>query len=180
GHCSRSVFGVDRFARGHEVEPVDRFIVLAYEVVALGRAWMVVEGDTGTDHVDKSRAAMQYGRLDQRHELRLVAGKASRDECRTELQRKHDHVDGLIAVDGPSLALRASVRGRGKLSLGQPVNTVVLDDIEHVDATPHGMSKLSEPDGRRIPVARHAEINEITVREISARQDRRHASMHAI
>ena len=50
------VIGDDRVAVGHEVEPVDRLVVRAHVVVALGRARVVVERDAGRDDVDERGA----------------------------------------------------------------------------------------------------------------------------
>jgi hypothetical protein len=63
----------DRRAHGDEIEPVHRFVVRADVVVALGRTRMVVERDAGAHDVDECHAAMLHGRLDQRHQLLLVA-----------------------------------------------------------------------------------------------------------
>jgi hypothetical protein len=48
--------------------------------------------------------------------------------------------------------------------------------------TPRRMrvGELAKADGRRIAVARHAEIDQIAVGEVGAGQHRRHAAMHAV
>ena len=48
-HRARRVVDRDRLAAGDDVEPVDRVIVLADVIEALGRAGVVVEGDAGAD-----------------------------------------------------------------------------------------------------------------------------------
>ncbi len=70
---------------------------------------MVVEGDAGADDVDEGRALMPDRRLDQRHELRLVAGKAPRHEARAELQRDRHEIDGIVGVGDAALGFRAAV-----------------------------------------------------------------------
>ena len=119
-------------------------------------------------------------RLDQRHELRLVAGKAARDERGAEPDRHADEIDRLVERAGSLLALRAAVGGGGELALGQPVNPVVLDDIDHVDAAPHGVGELAEPDRRGVAVAGDAEVDEVAIGEVGAGQHRRHAPVHRI
>jgi hypothetical protein len=47
------VVDADRGAVGPEVEAVDGFVVLADEFVALGAAFVVVEGHAGADDVDE-------------------------------------------------------------------------------------------------------------------------------
>ncbi len=61
--------------------------MVAHEVVALGRAGVVVEGHAGADDIDERGALVAHGSLDQRHELFLVARKAASDETRAKLQR---------------------------------------------------------------------------------------------
>jgi hypothetical protein len=57
--------------------------------------------------------------------------------------------------------------------LGQkPVHAVILDVVDHVEAPPHRMGELAEPDRRGIAVARNAEIDEVAVGEIGAREHR--------
>ena len=56
---ARRVIDRDLRARRDEVEPVDRIVVLAHVVVALGAAGVVVERDAGADHVDEGRAAVR-------------------------------------------------------------------------------------------------------------------------
>jgi hypothetical protein len=81
------------------VEEVDRLVVLAHVVVALGRPVVVVERDARRDHVDEGRALVRERALDERDELVLVAGEAARDIRGPELQRHEDEVDALVGVD---------------------------------------------------------------------------------
>src|SRR5579864_1189251 len=97
---------------------------------------MIVESDAWTDDVDEGRAAMGDGGLEQRHELLLVAGKTAADESCAQLQRHPDHVDGGIRVHYAAFVLRSFVGGGGELTFRQPVNAVVLDEIDHVHAAP--------------------------------------------
>ncbi len=119
-------------------------------------------------------------RLDQRHELLLVAGERAGDEGRAELQRDADQVDGAVGVDDAALRFRAAVGGGRELALGQAVDAVVLDDIDHVDAAADGMGELAEADRGGIAVAGDAEIDQVAVGEIGAGQHRRHAAVHGI
>jgi hypothetical protein len=163
-----------------EVEAVHGLVVLAHVIEALGRAEVVVEGDARADDVDEGGAVMGDGGLQERHELRLVAGEAARDEARAQLQRHGDHVDGGIGVGDAALALRALVGRRRELAFCQAVDAVVLDQIDHVDAAADAVRELAEPDRRAVAVAGDAEIKEIAVGEVGAGQHRGHAAMDAV
>jgi hypothetical protein len=137
--------------------------VLAHVIVALGRTHVVVEGDAGAHDVDQRRTLMLDRCLDQRNELFLVARKAARDERRAQCQRDHGEIDRFVAIDRPALALAAAVGGCRELSLGKAVHAVVLDDVDHVDATAEAVRELAQSDRRRIPVSRHAQIDQVAV-----------------
>ena len=95
-------------------------------------------------------------------------------------KRHADHVDCFVAVHDAALGCRTLV-GRGReLALGQAVDAVVLDDIDHVHAAAHGMRELADADRGEIAVARHAKIDQIAVREVGPGQHRRHPPMHRV
>src|SRR4029077_14344474 len=75
-----------RHAAGYEIEPVYGLIVLADEIEALGRPGVVVEGNTGRNHVDESRSLMRDRRFDDRDQLMLVARKGAGDKACAQLQ----------------------------------------------------------------------------------------------
>ncbi len=128
----------------------------------------------------KRRALVLDRALDQRHELGLVAGEGARHVGRAELQRHRHEVDGVVVVGQAALRLRAAVGGGRELALGEAVHAVVLDDVGHVDAAPHRVRELAEPDRRAVAVARHAEIDQVAVGEVGAGEHRRHASVHRV
>ncbi len=179
-HGARLVLGRDLLVHRDDVEVVHGLVVLAHVVVALGRALVVVERDAGRDHVEEGRALVRERALDERHELLLVAGEAARDVRGAELQRHEHEVDALVGVDRAALRLRAAVGCRGELSLGEPVDAVVFDDVGHVHAAAHDVRELPDADRGRVAVARYAEVDQVAVGEVRARDDRRHASMHAV
>jgi len=176
----RRIGGIDLVARQYHVEAVDRVVVFAHVVVALGRAGMVVEGHAGTDHVDEGRTAMAQCTLDQRDQLFLVARKTAGDIAGAELQGERHQIDRRIAVHHPALALRALVGGGRELALGQAIDAVVLDDVGHVDAAPHGMGKLADADRRRIAVARDAHVDQVAIGQRGAGKYRGHAAVGSI
>ena len=174
------VAGADFLGRRHEISVHGRVVELAAEGVALGRILVVVEGHAGRQHVDQGKALVRQARLDQRHQLGLVAGKAARHEGRTRGKRRQHRVDRRLHVDLALLGLAAEVGRGGELALGQPVHAVVLDDVEHAHVAPHGVAELAQPDGQRIAVARHAEIVQVAVGRRGAGGDRRHAAVHGV
>lgn len=176
----RFVVGRNLFAPRHEVEAVDYVVVLANVVIALRGACMVVEGYAGTDDIQQGGALVLDGCLDQRDELRLVAGEAPCDEARTELQREANEVQGGVGIHYAALRLGSGVRGGGELALGQSVHAVVLHHVKHVYTTAQGVRELAEADGGGVTVAGNAEIQQVAVGEIGAGQHRRHAAVHAV
>ncbi len=163
-----------------DVQPVHRLVVLAHIVEALGRAGVIVEGHAGADHIQEGRALVQQGRLDQRRELSLVAGEAAGHEGGAELQGQAHEVDRRVVVDLALLGLRAPVGRGGELALGQAVNAVVLDDVDHVDAAPQGVGELAKADGGGIAVAGNAEIDQVPIGEAGSGQHRGHAAVHGV
>ena len=149
-------------------------------IEALGRFRIVVKRDARRDHVDKSGAFVLDRRLDQRHQLGLVAREAARDIGGAQLQRHRDQVDRRVGVDGAAPCFRALVGGRRELALGQPVNAIVLDDIDHVDAAANAMGELAEADRGGIAIAGDPEIDQVAIGEIGAGQHRGHAPVHAV
>src|SRR5271168_1315318 len=127
-------------------------------IEALGGFRVVVERDTGRYHVDKGGALVLDRRLDQWHQLGLVAGEAAGDERGAELQGEGDQVDRRIGIDGASARLRPLVSGRRELALGQAVYAIVLDDIDHVDRAADAVRELAEADRGRVAVAGDTEI----------------------
>ena len=173
---------IDRdFVRGrHEVGFHGRMIMLAREGVALGRSFVIVEGHAGRQHVDQGEAPMAHAGLDQRHELHLVAGEAARDESRAQGERQQDRIDRRALIDVALLGLRSDVRRRRKLALGESVDAVVLDQIEHVHVAPDRVHHLSQADGQRVAVAGNAHIGEIAIRGVGAARNRGHAPMDRV
>src|SRR5262249_9784627 len=67
-----------------------------------------------------------------------------------------------------------------ELALGEAIDAIVFDDIDHVHAAAQCVRELAEPDRGRIAVARYPEIDEIAVGEVGAGEHRRHAPVHGI
>ncbi len=178
--CARMLVERDRLAPDHHVEIVHRLVMRAHIVEALGRVRMVVEGDAGADHVDEGRAPMLDRRLDQGHELLLVAREGAGDEGRPEQDRDRDEVDRRVLVEHALLRGRALVGGSRELALGEAVDPVVLADIGHVHAAADAMGELAEADRGGVAVARDAEIDKVAIGEARAGQHRGHAPVDAV
>ena len=163
------------------VEPVlGRHVVGAHRVVALGRGGVVVEGDARADHVEEGEAVVADGGLEQRDQLRLVAGERAGDEAGAELDRQLAQVDGVERVGLALLGRRGLVVGGRELALGEAVAAVVHDDVGHVHAPAHGMAELAEPDRGGVAVAGDADVDEVAVGDGGAGGDRRHAPVHGV
>ena len=87
---------------------------------------------------------------------------------------------GDIGVERALLALRAAVGGGRELALGQAVDAVVLDDVDHAHAAPHGVRELAQADRRRVAVARDAEVQQLAVGQVGAGQHAGHAAVHGV
>ena len=181
GHrCAFLVVSRDLAFFRHEVELVDRLVVRAHVLIALGGCGVVVEGHARTDDVEEGEAAIADGRLDQRNELALVTRKRAGDEAGAELDRHLAKIDRIERVWLALLRRRSLVVGRRELALGQPIAAVVHHDIDHVELPPDNVPELTEPDRGGIAIARHADVDEVPVCEVRPRRHRRHAPVHAV
>ncbi len=96
------------------------------------------------------------------------------------MQGEADHVDRGVVVDLALLAPGPLVGGGRELALGQTVDPVVLDDIDHVHSTADGVGELAKADGSGVPVARDAQIDQVAIGQVGAGQHRGHAPVHGV
>src|SRR6185437_431377 len=68
----------------------------------------------------------------------------------------------------------------GELSLGESVDAVVLDDVEHVEIAADGVTELTEADRQGIAVPRDADVSEAPVGGVRPGRDGRHAAMDGV
>ena len=87
---------------------------------------------------------------------------------------------GSMVLASPFLAVEPEIRRRRELALGQAVDAVVLEHVEHVHVAADGVAQLPEADRQRIAVARHADHDQVAVGGVGAGRDRRHAAVHAV
>ena len=154
--------------------------VLARVQVALGGAFVIVERHARGDHVHQRETAVRDGGLEDRHELFLVARKAARHERRADAERQHHRIDRRHAVRLAALALRADVGRSRELALGQAIDAVVLDHVQHLHIAADGVAQVAEADGERIAVAGDADVSQFAIGRVGAGGDRRHASVRGV
>src|SRR2546428_1630899 len=79
-------------------------------------------------------------RLDLRHGMLDIDRVTPADPCRAGREGQPNRVDGLVDVRmGEGLGLDAELQGRRGLALRQPVDDVVVDDVEHVQVPAAGV-----------------------------------------
>ena len=118
--------------------------------------------------------------LDQRDDLLAVAAERTSDERAAQRQGDSARVDRLESVDRAFFLHGAEVGGGRKLTFGQPVRSVVFDDVGAVDVAPDHVQELAEADRSGVPVAGDAEHDQLAVGELSSGRQRRHAAVHAV
>src|SRR2546422_1364704 len=101
-------------------------------------------------------------RLDRRDEMLDIVRVAAADPCRARREGQPDRVDGLVDVRmGEGLRLDTELQSWRGLTLRQPVNAVVVDDVEHVQVPATGVHEVSAADSKPVAVAAQAEDLEL-------------------
>ena len=154
--------------------------MLLHVFVALGRALVIVECDAGRDHVEHHGAVVRDGRLQHGAATASCRRRTTGHKRRAQLDRQRAGIDRRQIVDHAGLQLRANIGGRRELALGQPVNAVVLDDVDHRQIAAHHVHELAHADRSGVAVAADAQRHHRAVGQQRAGRDRRHAAMHAV
>src|SRR6267378_6269567 len=82
-----------------------------------------------------------------------IVGVGSGDEGEPGGQCKHDWIDVGVNVGlGQGLCLQSQLESWRCLALSQPVNTVVMDDVCHVDVSSSCMDKVSNSNSEAVSV----------------------------
>ncbi len=110
----------------------------------------------------------------------LVAGERARDEGRAEREGEEDRIDRRLLVRFPLLRGRADVGRGGELPLGETVDAVVLQDVQHVHVAADRVRELPEPDRERVAVAGYPDVGQPAIGRRRARRHRRHAPVHGV
>ena len=156
---SRIVLHVNLFEVRHETHFLQSLFVILHVFVGLGRALVIVEGNTRRDHVEHHRAVVRDGGLQHGTQLSLVAGEGAANKRCTQLNGQRAGVNRRQIVQHAGLQLRPQIGGGRELALGQAINAVVLDDVDDGKIAAHEVNKLSDADRSRIAVAAHAQRN---------------------
>ena len=80
----------------------------------------------------------------------------------------------------PVFSLEPMIGGGGELALGQAVDAVVFDDVDHRQIAAQQVNELAHADGGRVAVAGDAQHRHGVVGQNGAGGDRRHAPVHAV
>ena len=88
---------------GDKAHFIDRLVVILHELVTLGGAFVIVEGNAGADDVKHDRALVCDGGLEHDAELLFVAGEGAAYEGCAELDGEGACVDGGQVVDDAGL-----------------------------------------------------------------------------
>ena len=111
-----------------------------------------------------AKSVVRHGRLQDRHELLLVTGETARDERRAETESHGHGVDGRQHVRLALLRARANV-GRGRhLALRESVDTVVLDDVDHLHVASDAVHEVTQADGQRVAITGDPDVGQFAVR----------------
>src|SRR5438093_1564050 len=93
-------------------------------------------------------------RLNRRDEMLDIVRVAAADPCRARREGQPDRVDGLVDIRvGERLRLNAELEGRRGLALRQPVDAVVVDDVQHVQVPAAGVHEVSPADSKPVAFA---------------------------
>ena len=159
---------------------MDGLFVILHVAIALGGAFVIVEGGARRNDVDHDQSLVRDGGLQQGGQLLLVAGEGPRDERRPPLQGQHAAIERRQFVGAAGLGFRSYV-GRGrKLTLRQSIDAVVFDDVNVRQVAAQQVHELAQADRGRIAVAADADAEDAAIREQRARGDRRHASVDGV
>src|SRR5271165_2476866 len=141
------VLHVNFLERGNEADVLQRLFVVFHVFIGFCRAFVIVEGDAGRNHVEHDRSLVRDGGFQQAVQLALVTGEGAADESGSEGDGHGASVNGRKIVDHAGLQLGTQVGGGGELALGQAVYAVVLDDVNDWQIAPHQVDELSDADG---------------------------------
>ena len=101
--------------------------------------------------------------LKQRLHLLGIAGERSGDETAIGNNRFKAQIERRQFIQSGVFQVLADIGGGGELALGQPIDAVVLDDVDHVDVAAQHMLELSKADRAGVAVAADADADQIFV-----------------
>src|SRR5438552_954821 len=107
--------------------------------------------------------------FDRRDEMFDVVRVAAADPSRPRGERAPARTDGLVDVRmGEGLRLDAELEGRRGLALRQPVDAVVVDDVQHVQVPTARIHEVPAADPEAVSVPAQAEDLQLRIRQLDA------------
>ena len=107
---------------------------------------MIPERSELSRSVKSTWARMRDAGFYQRYELFTIPRKATPDKTRTHGNRRSHRVDVLHLVDSALFRRAAGIRRGRELAFGEPIDSVIFDQVQHVDVAPDDMTKLAKTD----------------------------------
>ena len=123
---------------------------------------------------------MAHGGLQQRLHLFGVAAEAARDKGGAGDHRFQRQVDGRHVVGAVILEELAFIGGGGELPLGQPIDAVVLDDVDEGHIAADDVLELPHADRAGVAVAADRDAGQVGIGQQRAGDDRRHAPVQGV
>ena len=118
---------------------------------------------------------------DQVDQVLDVVGVAAADPSEATGQRHHQRVDLSLDVRfRQALGLQAERQGGCGLSLGEPVDLVVEEDVGHVEVAAAGVDEVTGADAETVTVATNADNSEFRVRQLDAGSERQEAAVQSV
>src|SRR3989449_1907843 len=122
----------------------------------------VVVRRAGLQDIEEGVSFVLDPRLDRGDEVLDIVRVAAADPCRARCEGEPYRVDGLVDVRmGEGLRLDAELEGRRGLALRQPVDAVVVDNVQHVQVPAAGVHEVSAADSEPVAVAAEAQDLEL-------------------
>src|SRR5262245_55732436 len=115
----------------HEIQLVKRLFVILHIPIAFSGALMVIKGYARRNHIDDRQPTVGNRRFQNGRKLLLVTAERAGYESGAPSDRERAAIEWRKIVGRPALKRRAQIGGGGKLSLGQAVDAVVFDHINH-------------------------------------------------
>ncbi len=142
--------------------------------------FLVVEGHAGADDVEDGDAFVGKSRLEQFLDLFGVSREGARHKGCVRSDGFHANIDRHVLVDALLLQAQAHLGGGRELALGQPIDTVVFDNVDHVHVAAHQVLELAHANAGAVAIARDADALQGQVAEQGAGSQRGHAPMQAV
>ena len=123
---------------------------------------------------------MANSRLNQWHQLLLVARKTPAHKGGAYFDGQSRQVDRRIEINVTLFIFCSGVHGRGILTFGQAVTSIILDDVGHVEVASDHVGELTQTNRRSITVTGNTNVRELSVGQICPGCYRGHSTMHAV